>query len=342
MSKGPVASAFQPIDARTSPRFGQVPTFMRLPHSRALDRLDVVLVGLPYDGGTSYRPGARFGPREVRCQSCFIRPYNPALDVAPFEVLRVADYGDLDVPPTDITRANDAIEKGMAAIVRRGVVPVAVGGDHSVTLPALRAVAQARGPMALVHIDAHLDTWDEYFGSKFFHGTPFRRAVEEELVDPRAMIQIGIRGPTYSREDLTFQREHGIEVITADSLRTRGVPWVLGRVRRLRGRPTYLSFDIDSVDPAYAPGTGTPEVGGLTASEALLLLRGLAGLDLVGADVVEVAPPYDGPGQITALLAANVLFDILSVLAVSRRRGGKGAGPRGASRGHGAARRRRG
>ncbi len=291
---------------------------MRLPHVREAARLDVALVGIPYDGGTSYRPGARYGPRAIRDQSSLIRPWHPVLKVAPFEQLRVADYGDVDVAPISIERAMAAVEQEIGGIVAHGATPLAAGGDHSVTLPILRAVAKRYGPVGLVHFDAHPDTWDEYFGSKYFHGTSIRRAVEEQLIDPRRTIQVGIRGPLYSAEDFDFHARHGLEVIRIEEVREQGIPRVASRLTRLAGRPVYCSFDIDAVDPAYAPGTGTPEVGGLTSYEALALVRGLRGLDLVGGDVVEVSPLYDGPGQITALLAANLLFELLCLLATQR------------------------
>ena len=307
-----------PRDAFVSPRFGQVATFMLLPLAQTAENLDVALVGIPYDGGTSYRTGARFGPRAVREQSSLIRPWNPVLKVHPFEKLRVADCGDVDVVPISIERTYAAIEQRIVELTSRGAVPVSVGGDHSVTLPILRALARRHGRLGIVHFDAHPDTWDEYFGSKFFHGTPFRRAVEEGLVDPGRMIQIGIRGPLYGAEDFAFHDRHGIEVVRIETVKEQGTAWVAERLVRLRGGPVYCSFDIDAVDPAYAPATGTPEVGGLTSYEALVLVRALVGQALVGADVVEVSPPYDGPGQITSLLAANLMFELVSVLARER------------------------
>ena len=305
-----------PRDAFVSPRFGQVATFMLLPMAASAEGLDVALLGIPYDGGSSYRPGARFGPRAVREQSSLIRPWHPVLKVHPFERLRVADCGDVDVAPISIERTYVAIERRVAEIVGHGAVPVSVGGDHSVTLPILRVLARRHGPVGLVHFDAHPDTWDEYFGSKFFHGTPFRRAVEEGLLDPRRMIQVGIRGPLYAADDFAFHDRHGIEVIRIEAVKDQGTAWVGERFGRLRGGPVYCSFDIDAVDPAYAPATGTPEVGGLSSYEALALVRALAGLTLVGADVVEVSPPFDGPGQITSLLAANLVFELVSLLAL--------------------------
>jgi agmatinase len=309
---------FAPRNAFQSPRFGQIATCMLLPVVSSPAGLDVALVGIPYDGGTSYRTGARFGPRAIREQSSLIRPWHPVLKVHPFERLRVADAGDVDVVPISIERTFEAITERIADITAAGAIPVSMGGDHSVTLPILRALARRHGRLAVVHFDAHPDTWDEYFGSKFFHGTPFRRAVEEGLIDPRRMIQVGIRGPLYGQDDFAFHDQHGIEVVRIEAVKEHGTAWVAGRFERLRGVPVYCSFDIDCVDPAFAPATGTPEVGGLTSYEALVLLRALAGLTLVGADVVEVSPPYDGPGQITALLAANVLFELVSLLALAR------------------------
>lgn len=311
-------SSHGPRDAFVSPRFGQVATFMLLPAVGAPAGLDVALLGVPWDGGVSYRPGARFGPRAVREQSSLMRPWNPVLKVSPFERLRVADCGDVDVVPMSIERTYAAIEQKIEEVAGAGATPIAVGGDHSVTLPVLRALARRHGPLGLVHFDAHPDTWDEYFGSKYFHGTPFRRAVEEGLVDPRRMIQVGIRGPLYGPGDFALHEQHGIEVVRIEAVKEQGLVWVGRRFERLRGGPVYCSFDIDAVDPAYAPATGTPEVGGLTSWEAVTLVRALAGLTLVGADVVEVAPPWDGPGQVTALLAANLVFELLSVLALGR------------------------
>ena len=206
----------------------------------------------------------------------------------------------------------------MDAVLEAGATPISVGGDHSISLPLLRSIARKHGPVGVIHFDAHPDTWDEYFGSKFFHGTPFRRAVEEGLVEPRRMIQVGIRGPLYGAEDFAFHDQHGIEVVRIEAVKEQGTAWVTERFGRLRGGPVYCSFDIDAVDPAFAPATGTPEVGGLTSYEALVLVRALAGQALVGADVVEVSPPYDGPGQITALLAANLLFELVGLLALRR------------------------
>jgi len=308
----------RPRDPFTSPRFGQIATFMLLPAAASPEGLDVALLGIPYDGGVSYRPGARFGPRAVREQSSLIRSWHPVLKVHPFVRLRVADCGDIDVNPSSIEATYAAITAKIDTVVAAGAAPVCVGGDHSITLGILRSLAKRHGPLGIVHFDAHPDTWDQYFGSKYFHGTPFRRAVEERLIDPARMIQIGIRGPLYGPEDFAFHDEHGIEVVRIEAIKEQGTAPVAARLARLRGAPVYCSFDIDAVDPAFAPGTGTPEVGGLTSYEALALVRALAGLELVGADVVEVSPPYDGPGQVTALLAANLLFELVCLLALAR------------------------
>jgi len=308
----------QPRPSFKSPRFAQPATFMRLPHVVDPNGLDVAIVGVPFDGGTSYRPGARLAPREIRAQSSLIRPYSYFQKVAPFERLNVADVGDIDAPPVSIEKCYDAVEAGIGAIADAGARPIVIGGDHSVSLPILRALARRHGPLALVQFDAHIDTWDEYFGGKYFHGTPFRRAIEEGIIDGKRFIQVGIRGPMYGEEDFAFHREHGITMIDIEQVKARGIAWTVEQVRLALDGPAYMTFDIDAVDPAFAPGTGTPEVGGLTSHEAQQLVRGLAGLPLVGGDIVEVAPLFDGPGQITALLAANLMFEFLCVLAQPR------------------------
>jgi agmatinase len=304
-------------DSSKSPRFAQPATFMRLPYTTDLRGVDVALLGVPFDSGTSYRSGARLGPREIRAQSSLIRPYSYFQKISPFERLTIVDAGDVDAPPVGIEAAYAAIDAAVDRIVSAGATPLVVGGDHSISLPVLRAVARTHGPLALVQFDAHLDTWSDYFGGKYFHGSPFRRAIEEGLIVPSEYVQVGIRGPMYGEEaDFAFQRQHAVTTIDIRQVKTEGVDKVAARIRSLvRGRPLYVTFDIDSVDPAYAPGTGTPEVGGLTSFEAQELVRGLAGLPLAGCDVVEVAPPFDGPGQITALLAANIMFEFLGVLA---------------------------
>jgi agmatinase len=304
-----------PRDAFASPRFAQPATFMRLPHRTDLAGVDVAILGAPFDGGTSYRSGARLGPREIRAQSSLIRPYNFFLKVAPFERLRVVDAGDVDCPPIGIEQTYAAVEAAVDNVLAAGATPMVVGGDHSLSLPVLRAVARRHGKLSLVQFDAHVDTWDEYFGGKHFHGTPFRRAIEEGLVDGRRFVQVGIRGPMYAEDDFEFHREHGITVLHIERVKREGVDRTVAAIREVVSGPAYVTFDIDAVDPAYAPGTGTPEVGGLTSYEAQALVRGLAGIDLVGCDVVEVAPTFDGPGHITSVLAANILFELLSVRA---------------------------
>ena len=305
----------QPRASFQSPRFAHPATFMRLPHVEDPRGLDVAIVGVPYDGGTSYRPGARLGPREIRAQSSLIRPYSYFQKVAPFDRLNVADVGDIDAPPVSIEQCYAVVEARIGAIADVKARPIVIGGDHSISLPILRALAKRHGPLALVQFDAHIDTWDEYFGGKYFHGTPFRRAIEEGLIDGKRFIQVGIRGPMYGEDDFDFHREHGITMIDIDQVKARGIPWTVEQIRSVVTGPAYMTFDIDSVDPAFAPGTGTPEVGGLTSHEAQQLVRGMGGLSFVGGDIVEVAPPFDGPGQITALLAANLMFEFLCVLA---------------------------
>jgi agmatinase len=308
----------QPRPSFTSPRFAQPATFMRLPHLTDPTGLDVAIVGVPYDGGTSYRPGARYGPREIRNQSSLIRSYSFFQKVSPFDRLNVADVGDIDAAPVSIEKAYEAIEAGVGAIADARARPIVIGGDHSISLPILRALARRHGPLALVQFDAHIDTWDEYFGGKYFHGTPFRRAIEEGLVEGKRFIQVGIRGPMYGEDDFDFHRDHGITVVDIEQVKERGIAWTVGEIRRVVTGPAYMTFDIDSVDPAFAPGTGTPEVGGLTSHDAQRLVRGLAGLPLVGGDIVEVSPLYDGPGQITAVLASNLMFEFLCAMAMTR------------------------
>jgi agmatinase len=305
------------LDSGKSPRFAQPATFMRLPHRTDLAGVDVAMLGVPFDSGTSYRSGARLGPREIRSQSSLIRPYSYFQRISPFETLAIVDAGDVDAPPVGIEPAYAAIDAAVTRILDAGAIPLAVGGDHSISLPCLRAVSRRHGPLALVQFDAHIDTWGDYFGGRYFHGSPFRRAIEERIIDPAAYVQIGIRGPMYGDdEDFAYQRGHGVTTIDIGMVKRDGAEATMGRVRDIVGnRPLYVTFDIDSVDPAVAPGTGTPEVGGLTSYDAQELVRGLAGLPLVACDVVEVAPQFDGPGQITALLAANIMFELLCVIA---------------------------
>ncbi|MBI3326087.1 MAG: agmatinase [Nitrospinae bacterium] len=304
---------FQPLDALVHPRFAGIPTFMRLPHIPNPRELDIALVGVPFDGGTTYRAGARLGPRHIRVQSALIRPYNPMLKLNPFDRYRIADYGDLPVNPLSIEDTFRRIEGGIDELLAHDVRPVCVGGDHSIALPILRALSKLHGPLSVIHFDAHSDTWDEYFGSKYSHGTPFRRAIEEGLIDPTRMLQVGLRGQVYGEEDFEFARSKGVEIIFTEEMFERGLAWVVDRFHRFQGQPCYLTFDIDVVDPAFAPGTGTPQVGGPSSREIVALIRGLQGLQLVGADLVEVSPPYDS-AEITSLLAANLLFEFLCLM----------------------------
>ena len=310
----------RPLDARELPRFAGVRTFMRAPHTTDLAGVDAAVYGIPFDTATSYRTGTRFGPEAIRSASALLRPYNPALEVNVVETLSIVDYGDLPVSPGDTQRTYGQVEQALAPLVEAGVFPLALGGDHSVTLAELRVLARRHGPLALVQLDAHGDTWDEYFGQRYFHGTTFLRASEERLIEPGASIQAGLRGSLYGAEDLESARELGFGVLPCEQLRTLGPGGFASLVRERAGtRPVFISFDVDVLDPAFAPGTGTPEVGGLSTAEALAFLRALRAIRLVGADVVEVSPPYDGPGQQTALAAANVAYELLSLRALTQR-----------------------
>jgi agmatinase len=309
----------RPLDARVMPRFTGIRTFMRAPHITDLTGVHAAVYGIPFDTATSFRTGPRFGPEAIRSASALLRPYNPALGVNVVETLSIVDYGDVPVSPGDTERTYGQVEEALAPLVEAGVFPLALGGDHSVTLAELRVLARRHGPLALVQLDAHGDTWDEYFGQRFFHGTTFKRALEEGLIEPKASIQAGLRGSVYEAEDIESARALGFVVLSCDQLRGHGPGSYASLVReRVGRRPVFLSFDIDVLDPAFAPGTGTPEVGGLSTAEALSFLRALRGLDIAGADVVEVSPPYDGPGQPTALAAANVAYEILSLRALAQ------------------------
>ena len=302
-------------DPRLEPRYSGIPTFMRVPHRPGATDSDIALYGVPYDGGVTNRPGARHGPREIRNQSSLTRAINHATRVNPFELARVVDAGDVEFSNLfDIETVYDDIQEFVAKISSAGALPLGAGGDHSITHPILRAVA-ATGPVAVVHIDAHTDTWGPFKGSKFHHGSPFRLAVEEGLIDPERMIQIGIRGAQNDPDPWNFSERSGMRVIYIEEFESLGVEGVVAEARRVVGDiPTYVTFDVDGLDPVYAPGTGTPEIGGITTREALSLLRGLRGLNLVGGDVVEVAPPFDPSGN-TALVGATLMYEILCLLA---------------------------
>jgi agmatinase len=298
--------------------FHGIATFMRLPASRDLDGIDAAIVGIPLDSGTTYRGGTRFGPRRIRESSLLIWGYSQVLGVFPTRELSVVDYGDVEVIPVDITSTMDNITGAVQHILEQNVTVIALGGDHSVSLPLLRAHASRYGKLAVVHFDSHPDTWDAEFQQQpYSHGTPFRRAIEEELIDTDAYIQIGIRGPTSGRDDLSEARAMGAHIISIGEVFEMGIPSVIKKVHAaVAERPVYVSLDIDSVDPAFAPGTGTPEVGGLSSYQILQLVRGLQGLRMVGFDLVEVSPPYDH-GDITSILAANLTFEFLSLLSLA-------------------------
>jgi guanidinopropionase len=315
---------FLPITGSVMPRYAGVATLMRLPwiglDDPDLHQVDIGLVGVPWDGGTTNRPGARHGPRQVRDISTMVRNVNRASGLAPFALCNCADMGDTPVNPVDLMDSLARIEAFYDQLCTANIAPLSVGGDHLVSLPILRALAK-NGPIGMVHFDAHTDTWDRYFGDfKYTHGTPFRRAIEEGLLDPKRVVQIGIRGALYSDAEDTWGQEQGIRVIDIDEFHRMGVEAVVAEARRVVGDgATYVSFDVDALDPVYAPGTGTPEIGGMTTLEAQHLVRGLQGLHLVGGDVVEVSPPFDPSGS-TALVGATLMFEILCVLADSVHR----------------------
>lgn len=299
-----------PVDALVYPRFSGLPTFMRLPHIPRAEDVDIALVGIPFDTGTTYRPGARFGPRNIRVQSAMIRPWNPVLKVDPFARWRIADFGDLSINPLSIEDTYRRIVEQLGKVLEAGARTVCVGGDHSILLPILRAVHKQFGPVAFVQFDAHGDTWGGYFGSPHSHGTPVKYAVEEGLIEEGSALQVGLRGQVYSESDFDFAHKHGIQIVTSEEFHHDGVETVKRHIKKFARRPVYVTLDIDVVDPAFAPGTGTPQVGGLSSAQILEAVRALKGLNLAGCDVVEVSPPYDS-GEITSLLAANLLYELI-------------------------------
>jgi agmatinase len=306
-----------PINSADVPRFAGQPTFARLPELRDVESADIAVIGAPFDSGVSYRPGARFGPRHIRASSQLLRPFHPPLDVSPFNVLQVADGGDLTINPFNLEEAIAAVERGADELGERAGRLVTLGGDHTIALPLLRSLHRKHGPVTVLHFDAHLDTWDTYFGAPYTHGTPFRRASEEGLLDPESCLHVGIRGPLYGAQDLDADSNLGFEIIRSDDYATEGLPAVVEQMlARVGERPLYVSIDIDVLDPSAAPGTGTPEAGGLTSRELLLTLRALTAANVVGADIVEVSPPYDH-AEITGVAAAHVGYELISVMAKS-------------------------
>ncbi|WP_109467281.1 agmatinase [Albibacillus kandeliae] len=304
----------QPLGGNELARFSGPNTFMRLPVTNRLDTLDVAFLGIPMDIGTSWRSGTRFGPKQIRAESAMIRPYNMATGAAPFDSLQIADIGDLAINTFSLADTVRIITESYDVILKHDLIPMAMGGDHTMTLPILRSIAKKHGPVALVHVDAHADVNDEMFGEKIAHGTPFRRAYEEGLIQPDKVYQIGLRGTGYAATDFTEAQGWGFQIFQAHELWGKSLDTLGAEIRRDIGdRPVYITYDIDSLDPAYAPGTGTPEIGGLTTPQALQLIRALNGVNVVGCDLVEVSPPYDPSGN-TALTAANILYELLCIL----------------------------
>lgn len=315
-----------PINAAQIPRYAGAGTYARLPRLDQVQQADIKIVGIPFDTGVSYRPGARFGANHVRESSRLIRPYNPATDSSPFAQSQVADAGDMAVNPFNIHEAIETIEHEALELTADGSTLVTLGGDHTIALPLLRAAAQRAGaPVAMLHFDAHLDTWDTYFGAEYTHGTPFRRAVEEGILDTEAICHVGTRGPLYGKKDLEDDKRFGFGIVTSSDVYYQGVREIVDKLRvRIGNRPLYISVDIDVLDPAHAPGTGTPEAGGITSRELLEILRGLRGLNIVGADIVEVCPAYDH-AEMTGVAASHVTYDLISLISDFRSRGGVNA-----------------
>ena len=304
----------QPLGGNEMPRFAGPATMMRLPTQETAEGLDVCFVGIPMDIGASNRGGARFGPRQIRAESAMIRPYNMWTRASPFDTLQVADIGDVAINTFDLKKTVNIIAAAYNEILRHDVIPLTLGGDHTLVLPVLRAIAKKHGPVGVVHVDAHADVNDAMFGEKIAHGTPFRRVVEEGLVDPHRVVQIGLRTTGYAADDFDWPRQQGFRVVQAEECWHKSLAPLMAEVREQMGQgPVYISFDIDGLDPAYAPGTGTVEPGGLTSIQGIEIVRGCRGLDIVGGDLVEVAPPYDPAGN-TALLGANLLYEMLCAL----------------------------
>ena len=321
----PNGPRYVPEDSLKTPRFTGIRTFARLPNVRTLEDVDLAVIGVPFDTGVSFRAGGRFGPSAIRAASSLIRGYNAVMRVNPFSVLSCVDYGDVAIIPGYIERSYEVIERDVTPVVEAGIVPLLLGGDHSVTLPHLRATRSV-GPVAVIMFDSHTDAWDSFFGEKYNHGTWMRRAIEEGLVDVEHSIEVGLRGSVYGPEDWTMLRDElGLDYLPMHELLAQGVgPTVERILRRVGDRPAYISFDIDVVDPAFAPGTGTPEAGGISSAEALEIVRGLRGIDFAGFDVVEVIPAYD-PVEQTSMLAAHLGFEMMCLVALRRLEKGGGA-----------------
>tara|TARA_Y100001001_G_scaffold161432_1_gene185840 strand:+ start:2453 stop:3406 length:954 start_codon:yes stop_codon:yes gene_type:complete len=304
----------QPLSGNAMPRFGGPATMMRLPTQETAEGLDACFVGIPLDIGTSNRPGARLAPRQIRDESRMLRPFNVSTGAAPFESLQVADIGDVAINTFDLKKSIDIIEQAYDEILQHDCAPLTLGGDHTITLPVIRAIARKHGPVGLIHVDAHADINDDMFGEKIAHGTPFRRLYEDGALDANRVFQIGLRGTGYSSDEYDWSRDKGFTVVTAEQCWHKSLATLMADIRAKMGDgPVYISFDIDGLDPAYAPGTGTAEIGGLTVPQALEIVRGCKGMNIVGGDLVEVSPPYDSTGN-TALLAANILYEMLCVL----------------------------
>jgi agmatinase len=312
---------YQPPDASLAPRYTGIRTFARFPHvPDELEQVDAAVIGVPFDTATTMRPGARFGPAGIRDASMLLRPWNTAQEVNVFDTLSIVDRGDIHVTPGNAEKTTAQIAEQLEPVIRSGVTPLVLGGDHSIVLGELRAHAAVHGPVAVVLLDAHADTWEDYYGERYFHGTPFKRAYEEGVIDPHRSLLAGMRGSLYDASDLDEPRSWGFEIVSCDELRTWTPERYATRVReRIGDGPAYLSFDIDALDPAFAPGTGTPEVAGLLIHEAIAFLRALRGMKFTGYDIVEVAPPYDTQGQTTALAAANIGYELLTLTALAKQ-----------------------
>ncbi len=309
----------RPLDAMEYPRFEGIRTFMRLPHTTKLDNVDFLIAGVPFDTGATFRVGARFGPSGIRDNSLLLRPYNPAQNIEIFKYCSGIDYGDIPIVPGYLPESHKLIEQKTESLFQPNIVPIFMGGDHSVSLPILRSIKKKHGPIGLIHFDAHSDLWHGYYNNRDTHGTPFRRALEENLIDPSASCQIGLRGPLYDKKDYLMSKDAGLLSITGPELHSIGIEKALSLVKkRIGNKKAYLTFDIDFIDPAFAPGTGTPEAGGFTGYDAISFIRGLTKIHFIGFDMVEVMPPYD-PAHVTSLLAANIIYEFISLIAVQKK-----------------------